>query len=227
MRGLDQVRNSVAYANLNVKFVLSHHGLDTGADGITHQLVEDIAIFRTIPNLALLQPSDDIEMRQMVRYAAAQPGPMVIKSGKTPVPRLHGEDFVWRYGHSELLREGGRVAVIACGSVLERALDAARIVAERHGAGPRVINLSSLTDVDESVLLTQLEGVDTVVTYEDHSIFGGLGGIIAEILSTHRPTRVIRLGVPRRFAEAGTPAQLYERYGLSLDLLVSTVEAHL
>jgi transketolase len=227
MRALDQLRNSVAYQNLNVKFVLSHHGLDTGADGITHQLVEDIAIFRAIPNLVVLQPSDDVEMRQMVRFAVEHAGPVSIKSGKTPVPRLHAEDFPWRYGRSEILQDGRKVAVISCGNMVERALAAAGIVAERQGFGPRVINLSSMTDVDEAELLAQLEGIDTVVSYEDHSIHGGLGGLVCEILSARRPVRVIRLGVPRRFAESGTPALLYERYGLSQDLLISTVAAQL
>jgi len=214
MRALDQVRNAVAYPNLNVKFVLSHHGLDVGSDGVTHQLTEDVAIFRTIPNLQLLHPADSTEMRQMVEYAIQIHGPIIIKSGKSAVPMVMPADYVWRYGEPALVADGEKIAIIANGVMVHRALTARSIVQKQANFSPRVINLSSLTDVNADTLLQLTDGVSHVVTVEDHSIYGGLGGIISEILSEHRPSHVVRMGMGRTFAQAGTPDELFARYGL-------------
>lgn len=226
MRALDQVRNSVAYPNLNVKFVLSHHGLDVGADGVTHQLTEDIAIFRTIPNLQLLQPADANEMRQMVEYAVATPGPMIIKSGKTALPLVTQNEYAFDYGVPALIADGSQVAIVATGNMVQRALAARETLSTSKDVVPRVINLSSLTDVNEQAVVNMLDGVELVVTMEDHSIYGGVGGIISEICSTHRPMKVIRVGLGRNFAQAGTPDELFAEYGMDAQAVVTVVREH-
>lgn len=212
MRALDQVRNSIAYPNLNVKFVLSHHGLDAGVDGVTHQLTEDIAIFRTIPNIKLLQPADAIEMKQMVDFAIKTSGPIIIKAGKTVVPDIHKKEFRWKYGYPSLIAPGENIAIFATGVMNERALKARDILIKKHKIVPKVVNLSSLTDVNEKEVLELASDVNLILTIEDHSIYGGLGGIISEIFSQNEPKKILRIGMQRTFAESGTQDQLFKKY---------------
>ncbi|TNE66506.1 MAG: transketolase family protein [Alphaproteobacteria bacterium] len=223
MRALDQVRNAVAYPNLNVKIVLSHHGLDTGADGVTHQLTEDVAIFRTIPNLVLLHPADSIEMAQMVDWAIAHQGPVIIKSGKSGVPNVHGPDYRFKAGCPSVVRAGKGVAIATNGVMAERALKAAEALAA-DGFDPRVVNVSTLAGVDETALMAAFDGTSFVVTLEDHSKQGGLGGILAELFSEHAPKRIVRLGLGPHFAECGPPADLFRKYEMDADAVVKRVK---
>lgn len=227
MRALDQVRNSIAYPNLNVKFVLSHHGLDSGPDGVTHQLTEDISIFRSIPNIKLLQPMDAIEMKQMVKFAANTEGPIIIKAGKSPVPNLHSLDYEWKYGYPSLIEDGEKVGIIALGPMVYRATKARKLVKEKLGFYPKVINLSSLTDVQVKNLLKLTEDVKLIITVEDHSIYGGLGGLISEIFSENKPLKITRIGLKGSFAECGSPDELYQKYNMNEKTIVSTIEKNL
>ena len=224
MRALDQLRNSVAYPKLNVKFVLSHTGLDAGADGVTHQLTEDTAIFRCIPNLRLLHPADSIEMVQMIDFAVKAEGPVIIKSGKSPVPNVHSENYAWRYGKPVLIASGEQVAIIANGVMVFRALSARKCLSENYGICPSVINMSSLTDVDVCSLLDLASGVQLIVTLEDHSIFGGLGGLVSEFFSEYRPTKIKRIGLKRTFAECGSPTELYNKYHLDENEVIRIIK---
>jgi len=223
MRALDQVRNSIAYPNLNVNFVLSHHGLDAGADGVTHQLTEDIAIFRSIPNLVYLSPADAVEMRQMVDFAVVYDGPVVIKSGKTMQQDVHDEDHVWNVGVPSILREGETIAIAATGIMVAEAL-IAREKLTALGINARVVNVSTLSGVGNSALFDAFEGCKLVISMEDHSINGGLGGLLAELFSERRPTRLIRLGLRDTFAECGPPADLYRKYEMDSDAAVNRVK---
>lgn len=220
MRALDQVRNAVAYPNLNVKFILSHHGLDTGSDGITHQLTEDIAIFRSIPNIKLLQPADDIEMVQMVDWAIKTHGPVVIKVGKSSVPTVHPKNYYWLYGVPSLIAPGEDYAIFANGVMIAIALKARDMLGKTLGIRPKVINLSSLTDVSVDTLLKLTEGVTFILTIEDHSIYGGMGSLVAEIMSEYRPTKVARVGLRGTFAECGAPERLFKRYEMDEEAVV-------
>jgi len=224
MRALDQVRNSIAYPNLNVKFIISHHGLDAGSDGITHQLTEDISILRSIPKIKLLQPADVVEMVQMVDWAIQTHGPVVIKAGKSPVPKVHPDDYCWQYGEPSLVAPGERFAIITHGVMVARALKVREMLRQTKGILPKVINLSSLTDVEADSIQRLTEGVDFIVTYEDHSIYGGLGGIVAEIMSEHRPTKVVRIGLRGIFAECGSPNELFKRYEMDEQAVVKVFE---
>ena len=226
MRALDQLRNSVAYPNLNVKFVLSHHGLDSGADGITHQLTEDIAIFRSIPNLKMLQPADAIEMRQMVRFAMETDGPVIIKSGKTSVPNFHDENYVWQYGVPSLIMPGTKVALIATGIMLDKTLNAHKMLKD-EGLDTRLLHFSSFTDLNIAIFLDMIHDIDLIVTVEDHSIHGGLGGLIAETCSQFKPTRVLRVGLKSQFAECGSPSELFAKYAMDEHEIVRQVKENL
>ena len=223
MRALDQVRNSIAYPNLNVNFVLSHHGLDAGADGVTHQLTEDIAIFRSIPNLVYLSPADAVEMRQMVDFAISYDGPVVIKSGKTMQQDVHGEDHIWKLGVPSILAKGDTVAIAATGIMVAEAL-VAKEKLTGLGINARVVNVSTLAGVDDDALLDVFAGCELVISMEDHSIHGGLGGLLAELFSERRPTRLIRLGLRDTFAECGPPADLYRKYEMDSDAAVNRVK---
>jgi len=172
MRALDQLRNSIAYSNLNVKFVLTHYGLDSGADGVTHQLTEDISIFRPIANLIVLQPADSIEMKQMISFAIKKHGPIVIKAGKTAVPDIFDENFKWNYGEPALVKSGEKVGIIAVGLMVHKALESRNIIQEKLGFSPKVINLSSLTHVNEKSLVEMVSDCELLVTVEDHSTYG-------------------------------------------------------
>jgi len=223
MRALDQVRNSIAYPNLNVNFVLSHHGLDAGSDGVTHQLTEDIAIFRSVPNLVYLSPADGDEMRQMVDFAVEHDGPVVIKSGKTMQQDVHGYDYQWKLGVPSILGEGEQVAIAATGIMVAEALIAKEKLTAL-GINARVVNVSTLAGVDDMALLAAFDGCKLVISMEDHAIQGGLGGILAELFSEHRPTRLIRLGLRDTFAECGPPADLYRKYEMDSDAAVKRVK---
>ncbi len=223
MRALDQVRNSIAYPNLNVNFVLSHHGLDAGADGVTHQLTEDIAIFRSIPNLVYLSPADAIEMRQMVDFAVGYDGPVAIKSGKTMQQDVHSDGYAWKLGVPSILGVGEIVAIAATGIMVAEAL-VAKEKLSTLGINARVVNVSTLAGINGDALLDAFKGCKLVISMEDHSIYGGLGGILAELFSERRPTHLIRLGLGDTFAECGPPADLYRKYGMDSDAAVNRVK---
>lgn len=221
-RGLDQLLNTVAYPNLNVKFVLSHHGLDVGPDGVTHQVLADLAIMRAVPNMMVVSPADYNEMRSVIRYAMDYRGPMYIRMGKTPVPVIFDDGYVWEPGRPVEVVEGSGVTIFATGIGLRQALRALPVL-EEDGIRPRVVNVSSLKPVDEEALSSFARKVKGVVTVEDHSRFGGLGGLVSEILSERSPTPVFRVGAADTFAEAGTPDELFGRYGLGEEDVVRAV----
>ena len=226
MRALDQLRHSIAYPNVNVKLFLSHHGLDVGSDGVTHQLTEDVAILRAIPNVKLLHPADAIEMVQMVNYAVEINGPIVVKTGKSKVPSIHPADYQWEYGKPSCVISGARCAVITQGVMLHRALNACQTIEQKYGFIPSLINMSSLTDIDITLFLDMLGDSEYVITLEDHSVFGGLGGMVAEILSEHHPLPLKRIGLDRRFAECGAPELLFHKYHMDEFALISEIEKY-
>ncbi len=225
-RALDQVINSVAYPNLDVKFVLSHSGLDVGVDGVTHQILNDVAILRSIPNIKLLHPADAIEMRQMVQWAVEVDGPVIIKSGKSPVPEVHDKDDCWKYGYPDIIRFGCGDAVIFCtGTMIEKALEA-YVLLEEWKIQPGIVNMSSLTDVKPELIYNFVQNCSFVITLENHSIYGGMGSMICEILSRYRPTKVIQLGTTG-FCQAGTPDELYREYGMDAEAIVKVLRKEL
>jgi transketolase len=224
MRALDQVRNAIAYPRLNVKIVVSHYGLDTGKDGVTHQTIEDLSIMRTIPNMVVINPADDLECRQVVDFCLNHPGPVYVRTGKSRVPRIHHVDYRFILGKPVLIREGNcPVTIIATGNMFSEVFAAlSRLHSE--GIEPRLINLSTIKPVDEEALLQLLDGARHVVTIEDHSIYGGLGGLLAEITARRMPLLVSMVGVNDCFAEAGLASELYDKYSLGWKAIIRTVK---
>lgn len=214
MRALDQVRNSVAYPNLDVKLVVSHYGLDVGQDGVTHQLIEDLAIMRAVPNLVVLSPADDLEMAQATRWTLTYPGPVYLRTGKTKVPRVHADDYTFKLGQPSVVRSGTDVTIFAVGVMVGRALRAAQRLAQ-DGISALVVNVATLKPIDEQAVVELAQRTGAVVTCEDHSRYGGLGGLVSEILGRHRPLPIEMVAVADCYAEAGTPDELFPRYGLS------------
>lgn len=214
MRAVEQVRNAVCYGNLNVKVVGTHAGLETGGDGGTHQAIEDIAIMRALPNMIVQVPADPNATRKMTREAAAHTGPAYLRLGKDPAPELYSSEEEFPIGGSKVLREGRDVSLVACGNMVWRALEAAKLL-EQEGIQARVIDLYSIKPIDQETLRKAAQETKGIVTVEDHNIYGGLGGAVAEALGQVCPARLIRLGLKDVFGRSGNPEPLYEMYHLT------------
>jgi len=210
-RALDQVRNSVAYPNLNVKLVVSHCGLDVGSDGVTHQTIEDVSIMRSIPNMAILVPADDIEVIQMVDFICNHNGPIYLRTGKSTVPRVHDSKFQFSFGTPQVLMDGVDITIFSYGIMVSYALQAAEKL-KLAGIHAKVVNVSTLKPLNENLIVDYSNQTGAVVTVEDHNVMGGLGSIISEILARKNPLPMTMVGVPDQFAEAGSSKELYQKY---------------
>lgn len=223
-RCFEQIRNSVAYANLNVNIVSTHAGLTVGKDGSSHQPLEDIALMRAIPNMRVMVPADAVEVKGMVLAAAERPGPDYIRLTRIDVPNIYDEK---KYAFSEktdVLREGKDVTIVACGIMVEKALEAAEKLKEK-GVKAAVLNMHVIKPVDEVTLVKLARQTKGVVTAEEHSIIGGLGSAVAEVLSEKCPVPLRRVGTKDRFGESGDPKELLEKYGLtSSNIIKSALE---
>lgn len=215
-RAYEQVRNSVAYPRLNVKIVGSHGGLSVGEDGATHQCIEDYALMRAIPNMAVLSPCDANEMRHAVRALVNYEGPAYLRLGRlaveTVTDSIPGYAFAW--GKGCLLRNGGDVAVIATGMMVQMALQAAEIL-QAEGVSVRVIDMHTIKPLDYELVLKAALETRCIVTTEEHSVIGGLGSAVAEFLSEHCPVPVVRHGVYDEFGRSGKAQDVLRAFGLT------------
>ncbi len=214
MRALEQLRTSVAMSGFNVKIVASHQGLDVGKDGPTHQAIEDLAIVRSIPNLTVLAPADDVELRAMLRWMLDQPGPVYLRTGRSPVPRVHPERFELDPGDWPTVRHGTDVTLVGLTTQVETALKAAELL-EEQGVSAQVLNASAIKPVDEARIAARIAATGAAVTVEDHTVRGGIGTLTCEILGRHAPVPVEMVGIEDRFAESATPPELFDKYGLT------------
>jgi len=222
-RVYDQIRNSIAYPRLNVKIGATHAGITVGEDGASHQAVEDIAMMRCLPNMTVFVPADAAETRAAVLAAAEIDGPVYIRLGRSGVPVLHDEGFNFEPGRAIVMREGKDAAVVACGIMVSAALEAAAILAA-EGISVMVLDMHTVKPLDEQALVAAAKVTGAVVTAEEHSILGGLGGAVAEVLSEHYPVPVLRVGMRDTFGESGQPRELLEKYGLTADGIVRAVK---
>jgi len=214
MRAGEQVRNSIAYPRFNVKIVATNAGIEIGADGVTHQAIEDIAIMRAIPNMTVLVPSDPVMMAKLVYLAAEFDGPMYIRLGRQPTPVLYADDLELALGRAITTREGEDVTLVAVGNMVCRALEAAEILAG-EGVSARVLDMYTVKPIDVAALVKAAQETRCLVTIEDHTVIGGLGGAVAEVLSGEWPVPLVRVGLQDTFAQSGDPDQLLEFYGMS------------
>lgn len=213
-RAYDQVRNSIAYTKLDVKVCATHAGLSVGEDGASHQMIEDIALMRAIPGMTVLCPSDSASTRWAVEAAYEHHGPVYVRLGRAPVPQYHGEGSIFGIGRGVRLKDGGDVSIIACGMLVGPAIEASAIL-ELEGISAGIIDMVSIKPIDEDLILGEAARCGSIVTAEEHNIIGGLGGAVAEVVSSKLPVPVIRVGVKDTFGESGKPEQLMVKYGLA------------
>jgi len=222
-RAFDQVRNSVAYTRLNVKIGASHAGITVGEDGASHQSVEDIALMRALPNMTVFVPADAVETAGAVRAAAELDGPVYIRLGRSGTPVLHGPDFQFVPGKAVTMREGADAAIIATGIMTAMALEAAGRL-RQEGIEVTVLNVHTIKPLDVEAVAGVAKATGAVVTAEEHSIIGGLGGAVAEALAENHPVPLKRVGLADTFGESGPQADLLKKYGLTPEALVSAVK---
>lgn len=213
-RAYDQVRNSVCYANLDVKIAATHAGVTVGPDGGSHQMLEDIALMRVLPGMRVLVPADFAAARAAIRLAASVPGPFYIRLGRAGVPDVHTEDFEVELGRAYVMRDGTDVSLVACGVMVAEALRAAELL-EAEGISAEVIDAMSIKPLDVERIVRSAAKTSAVVTCEEHSIIGGLGSAVAEALGEHWPVPLERVGVRDVFGTSGEPTELMEHFGLT------------
>lgn len=212
-RAFEQVRNSIGYTHLNVKIGATHAGISVGEDGASHQCCEDIALMRTIPGMVILNPADDIEARACVLAAAAHEGPVYMRFGRLAVPRVFDENYQFEIGKGNVLTEGDDVTIIATGLMVNEALMAAEAL-KAEGISARVVNMATIKPVDRGIIIDSAKKTGAIVTAEEHSILGGLGGAVAEVICETVPVPVLRVGVEDVFGKSGPAVELLHIYGL-------------
>ena len=218
-RAFDQVRNSVCYPNLNVKIVGTHAGITVGEDGGTHQAIEDIALMRSLPNMSIVVPSDDVEARAAVLAAAAYKGPMYLRMARVASPTYHNDSYVFTLGKGEIIREGSDLTIIACGLMVMKAMEAAEQLA-KEGVSVRVINMHTIKPLDHKLVIESAEKTGKIITVEEANILGGLGSAVCETVSEYCPVPVKRIGVRDRFGKSGNPDKLLQEYGLTAEHII-------
>ncbi|MBI1328833.1 MAG: hypothetical protein GC166_02905 [Alphaproteobacteria bacterium] len=214
LRAIEQARLSLCYARRNAKIVASHPGIDVGPDGGSAQALEDLAAFRAIPGMTVISPADPLEMAQATRAILEFDGPVYMRTGRSPARRLFGEDHVFKIGKGNILRDGCDVTIVACGVEVARAMDAAELLAG-EGISARVVNMATIKPIDAELLARCAEETGAIVTAEDHNIFGGLGGAVAESLVSTRPCPVEFVGLQDTFGASGEPDELADAFGIS------------
>ena len=226
-RAYEQVRNSIGYPHLNVKIGATHAGISVGEDGASHQCLEDIALMRVIPGMTVIVPSDDIEARAAVEAAYAYKGPVYLRFGRLAVPVINDRpDYRFEIGKGITLREGKDVTIIATGLEVQSALEAAQKLAA-DGIDAEVINIHTIKPLDEELILASAKKTGRVVTVEEHSVIGGLGGAVCEALSAKAPVPVLRIGVNDVFGESGPAVELLHKYRLDGEGVYGQIRAWL
>lgn len=226
-RAYEQVRNTVGYPHLNVKIGATHAGITVGEDGASHQCNEDIALMRTIPGMTILNPSDAVEARACVKAALDYEGPVYMRFGRAAVPVINDrEDYKFEIGKGQILREGSDVTIVATGILVNSALEAAEKLAA-EGVSAEVINICTIKPLDKELIAASARKTGKVVTAEEHSVIGGLGGAVCEALAETCPVPVCRIGIEDVFGESGSAGALLVKYGLDGEGVYGKVKAFL
>ena len=224
-RAFEQVRNSVGYPKLNVKIGATHAGISVGEDGATHQCNEDLALMRTIPGMVVASPADDIEARAMVEAAYKHVGPVYMRFGRAAVPVINtNPDYKFEFGKAITLREGTDVTIIANGLCVAESLAAAEKLAA-DGISAAVINMHTIKPLDEAVVVEAAAKTGKIVTVEEHSVIGGIGSAVCDVVAEKAPAKVKKIGIYDVFGESGPAAQLIKKYGLDCDSIYAEVKA--
>lgn len=223
-RAFEQVRNSIGYPHLNVKIGATHGGISVGEDGATHQCCEDVAVMRTIPGMTVIVPSDDVEAKQVVKAAAEFEGPVYMRFGRLAVPVINDDNYKFEIGKGTVLNEGSDVAIIANGLCVASALEAAEKLAA-DGVKAKVINMATVKPLDDELVLAAAKECGKVVVAEEHSVIGGLGSAVCDLLSEKLPTPVLKIGVNDVFGHSGPAVALIKEFGLDGEGIYNKVKA--
>ena len=223
-RAFEQIRNSIGYPHLNVKIGATHAGISVGEDGATHQCNEDIALMRTIPEMVVINPADDVEARAAVRAAYAHEGPVYMRFGRLAVPVINDEEnYKFELGKGIVLREGKDVTIIATGLCVNEALIAADKLSA-DGIDAEVINIHTIKPLDDAIVIASALKTGKVVTVEEHSVIGGLGSAVADALCAKAPTKLLKIGVQDVYGESGPALELIKKYGLDGEGIYASVK---
>ena len=223
-RAFEQVRNSIGYPHLNVKIGATHAGISVGEDGASHQCNEDLALMRSIPGMVVMCPADDIEAKAAVRAALEYEGPVYIRFGRAAVPVINDRpDYKFEIGKGSVVREGKDVTIVATGILVDSALQAAEKLAA-EGIDAEVINICTIKPIDRDLIIKSAKKTGKVVTCEEHSVIGGLGSAVCEVLSEECPVPVKRVGMQDVFGESGSAADLIHKYGLDAEGVAASVK---
>lgn len=221
-RAYEIVRNSIGYPHLNVKIGATHAGISVGEDGATHQCNEDIALMRTIPGMTIINPADDIEAKAAVRAAVEFNGPVYMRFGRLAVPVFNDpETYKFEIGKGIKLRDGKDVAIIATGLMVNESIEAAKILASK-GVDATVINIHTIKPIDKDIIIEAAKNTGLVLTVEEHSVIGGLGSAVSDVLSENYPAKVIKIGVNDVYGHSGPAVDLLKEFGLSSENIVKT-----
>ncbi len=222
-RACDQVSISVAYPKLNVKICATHSGVTLGEDGATHQAIEDVAIMRAIPNILVLSPADATETKKVIEKVTEYNGPCYVRLCRGASPVIFNDNYEFEIGKGVQIMEGDKATIIGAGFTTHIALEAATKL-EEEGIETDLINMASIKPLDGDLIIESVQKTGLVITVEDHSIIGGLGSAVCELLSEKSPAKVIRLGVQDKFGASGTASELVKAYGFDSEAIIRTVK---
>jgi transketolase len=223
LRGCEQIRSFICYPKLNVKVICSHGGLEVGWDGPTHQGIEDVAIMRSLPNMTVVVPADAVAVSVLLRQVVALDGPVYFRMGRNPVPVIYDASQEFALGRAITVREGGDITIVAMGVMVSLALDAAAELAA-EGIRARVLDVHTVKPLDGEAIGRAAVETGALVTAEDHTVIGGLGGAVAEYLAEHAPVPLARVGIPDVFGRSGDPAELFPMYGMAAANIVAAAK---
>ncbi|MDD9149712.1 MULTISPECIES: transketolase family protein [unclassified Sporolactobacillus] len=225
-RAFEQIRNSIAYPRLNVKIAATHAGLSAGKDGGSHEAIEDISLMRSVPNMTVIVPCDAVEVEQAVEAAYAYDGPVYLRLSRLELPIIHSADYTFHIGKGEVLADGEDAAIMATGAMVPRALEASERL-RRDGIHAAVLNFATIKPIDKELILHYAKKTGKIVTAEEHTMFGGLFSAVAEIVAEHDPAAVAKVAIADRFGQTGSPEELFQEYGLTVENIIRKVKAQL
>jgi len=223
LRAIEQARLSIAYADMNVKIVASHPGLDTGPDGASAQCLEDLACFRSIPNMIVISPCDPVEMKQATRAILDYVGPVYMRTGRSDTKKILNKEYKFEIGKGRVIRDGIDVTIVACGVEVSRAIEAAELLSS-EGISARVVNMSTIKPIDTDLLEQCAIETGAFVTAEDHNVIGGLGGAVSEALAKTKPSPIEFIGAQDVFGESGEPEELAKKYGQTSEFIADAAK---
>ena len=219
-RSYDQIRNSICYPNLNVKICATHSGITVGEDGATHQMLEDISMMRTLPNMKVLSPADDIETKWAIEEAYKQKGPVYVRLSRLATPIIYDENQKFEFGKMIQIGNGIDATIFASGDVLAEALKAKEILTKTKGIDIRVVDVHTIKPIDEDMIVKCAKETKRLISIEDHNVIGGLGSAISEVLTSKYPAKLERIGINDEFGRSGKAEELVKFYGLSAEKIV-------